>query len=218
MEKYLFYSYLKYLKVTKNTVWPKLLKLPKYILVTVIIALLCFIAAIIFLFLKIIWVTAIFASGEIIFCLVTVYLINYYQISCSALNFQEYKDYCIDLKSWLCTFDITTRESVKDIQKRICGILEKARKEEEFADERTFKWLQTLIIPIVLVCVTAFVSSDDDISVKITSVILTLVVFAIVYGAYSILKSINGLFQKRKIQQLECFANDLQGVLDFFES
>jgi len=200
-----------------QTFWPRLFKLPKHIPILLSIALLSAISASVFLIIKIKLATIISLILELILCGITSHLIERYQIKYSTDNFSEYKKYCINLKLWLADYDIKDIEAIKNIQSRILNKISTIKDEEQRTSDNTFKWLQTLIIPIIIAIVTAFISSDNDMTNTIVNVFTLLMLFFIIYGVYSIIKNIMNVSQKRKTQQLECFASDLQGVLDFYE-
>lgn len=217
MEKYIFYAYLNHLKDTKQTFWPRLFKLPKHIIVVLFITVLSAISASLFLITNIKLATIISLILELVLCGATSCFIERYQIKYSTDNFAEYKKYCINLKFWLTNYDVKDIEAVRDIQSRILKKIATTKDEEQRTSDNTFKWLQALIIPIIIAIVTAFVSSNVDMTTTIVNVFSFLILFAIVYGIYITIKNIIGFSQKRKTQQLECFASDLQGVLDFYE-
>ena len=62
------------------------------------------------------------------------------------------------------------------------------------------------------------VTKQENIEEMIAYALTIVILFAMVYGTIAIIKSISFFHQKRRIEQMECFASDLQGVLDFINS
>ena len=90
--------------------------------------------------------------------------------------------------------------------------------EEENSKARGDRWLQTLIIPAIIAIITAIITKQENIEEMIAYALAIVILFAVVYGIVAIIKTISFFPQKRRIEQMECFASDLQGVLDFINS
>lgn len=82
------------------------------------------------------------------------------------------------------------------------------------SQERTDKWLQALIIPILLAIITTSISNVSDISVMFKNMLIIIIGFVSVYCIFIALQKISNFPNKRMMEKLNCFASDLQGVLD----
>ena len=66
--------------------------------------------------------------------------------------------------------------------------------------------------------VVVALNKQENIEEMLAYALVIVLLFAVVYGTIAIIKSIGSFPQKRRIEQMECFASDLQGVLDFINS
>ena len=66
----------------------------------------------------------------------------------------------------------------------------------------------------MLAVVTAVVSGEDASKEKYTMTFFVVLVFTLVWYLCGIGAKLMNLNSKRKVEQLECFASDLQGILD----
>ena len=214
MEEYLFYNYLKYLKDNDKTFWKGLFKLPWWIIVL-------FFSIIIVLVLSIIYAVFNCAIGALISvfiaCVLSIvihFVVANYRIEFSEERLAEYKKHCIDVLDWLKNNDIHSEEEITSILERVKNNIGVQKDELYKKSEVTFKWMQTLIIPIIIVAFTAMLSSYDDVQIIVYLALSAIFVFALLYSVFGSIKSIVLLPSKRRVEQMQCFANDLQGVLD----
>ena len=112
------------------------------------------------------------------------------------------------------SFDVNSIKDVKIVFDRITIKIDKMKAERESSNARLDKWLQILIIPVVIAIITAIVAKQISIEKMISYSISIIVLFAIIYGTILIFREISYLPKKRRIAQMECFANDLQAILD----
>ncbi len=215
MEKYLFNAYLQYMKDNKETFWPKLLKLPIHILILIGLSLGCIPSALVASFLHKFWLTWTFIGAEFIFVLISWLCLEYYQIKTAHVGFQEYKQHCEKLSEHLKKYDLKTLENIEEILSRITANVNEMKAEYEKRNDHLFKWTQTLIVPIILAVITTVITKQNEFEVMVTNVTAIIMIFAVLYGAFAFLRNLQAFPLKRKIEQLECFATDLQGVLDY---
>ena len=91
------------------------------------------------------------------------------------------------------------------------------KNEDGIKKVRGDRWLKILIIPIMIVIITAITSKQENMGDMIAYSTALVVVFFSIYGGIAIAQEIICLPQKRQIRQMECFASDLQGVLDLIK-
>ena len=89
--------------------------------------------------------------------------------------------------------------------------------EEDKIKARGEKWLQTLIIPTIIAIITAVIAKQDSIEIMLTYTFAIVMIFAVVYGGISVIRSISFFPEKRRIKQMECFMNDLHSALFFMK-
>lgn len=215
MDKYLFYMYLKYLKDKKLTFWPKLLKQPTIVIILFVTIIVFGMASIILSFVNISYY---FVLGsivlEIISCAVLYLYTENYRIICSESATEKYRKYCKNIKKWLIGCGIRDKEAVEVLHNRVIESIEQIKSLDENSQERTDKWLQTLIIPVVLAIITTVISNDSDVDVMFKKTLIIIVCFVSVYCIFIAVQKISNFPNKRMIEKLNCFASDLQGVLD----
>ena len=218
METYLFYAYLKYTKESKLTFWPKLLDRPMSIIVFFSLTLLSCICGAIFALLGWFIAALIGVAAEIVFGSIFYHYSEKYQIEFSVKEYDKYLTYCSNLYKWLKEFNMQSADDIHELCRKIQSKIIRLKTDEENSKARVDRWLQTLIIPIVIVIITAIITKQENIEEMIAYAISVIVLFAVVYGIVVMIKSISLFPQRRRIEQMECFASDLQGVLNFLNS
>lgn len=217
MEKFLFYAYLKYIEDNKLTFWPQLFKLPKHILCL-------FLASIFFIIFAFIsslfsWsiVSAICVLLALVLSIVLYTCIERYQIKCSINKMDDYINYCKELYEWLNSMGVVDKEFIEELHKRISDNVVRLREERQKNSKRIDTWMQTLIIPILIVIITTIISGNNNLTNAVGVVIGILMMFGLLYGVFITIRDIVSFPQKRRIEQLSCFESDLQGILDYTE-
>lgn len=109
---------------------------------------------------------------------------------------------------------IIDREVVEVLHSRVIENIEQLKSLDKESLERTDKWLQALIIPIVLAIITTSISNVSDIAVIFKNTLIIIICFVSVYCIFIAVQKISNFPNKRMIEKLNCFAGDLQGVLD----
>lgn len=71
-------------------------------------------------------------------------------------------------------------------------------KHREKHNESMFKWLQTLIMPLVLVLVSGIVALQKDLSELLEYSIIFFIVILFVFGTFFLLKNLMNFNEKRK--------------------
>lgn len=214
MENYLFYAYLNFAKDNKQTFWPKLLSQPKAIIIIFSLVFVSCLSASVFALFNCLIGVIISITVELIFGGIFCWLSDKHHIDFCFEEYSKYKKYCNDLFLWMKSFDVNSIKDVKIVFDRITIKIDKMKAERESSNARLDKWLQILIIPVVIAIITAIVAKQISIEEMISYSISIIVLFAIIYGTILIFREISYLPQKHRIAQMECFANDLQAILD----
>jgi len=215
MDRYLFYMYLEYLKENKLTFWPKLLKRPKMIIGLLIAVVVFGVTSVILSFFDdTIRYAFIIATLEFGMCMFLYFYTEHYKIICSKKRADEYRDYCKKIKRWLAGCHIKTEDAIKILLGRVNKSIEELESLDKDSQLRIDKWLQALVIPILLAIITTVLSTNSDMEVMVAGTITIIICFIALYCGYTGVQRIANFPNKRMYQQLKCFASDLQGVLD----
>lgn len=213
METYIFYNYLKWRKDSKNTTINKLLKmpiLPKLLIISLITS-------------GIISLIALFFSEKISFAFIIIEVILgiislFYSeklfIDNSNQKYQDYKLYCNDLSTWLQSFDIIKKEQIAILQKRIDIIVSESKTKSVSRRETAEKWLQVLLIPIILAIANNIINSQTDLNKVIAYIISIMIIFLSIYSTTLAFVSVFSLLDNWQISKYKQFSNDLQSVID----
>lgn len=212
----LFDNYRKYLKQNKDKVFKAFFKLPKFAIAMFVIILLTVIYAILSIFIKhlqqwYVWCLII----EVIACIALYFYTEHYQIKTSSIKLQVYKEYCEEINSWLRTTGlVVNKKNLTKIINRVNHdilIMEDKRNKRR---DRIEKWIQVLIIPILLAIFSEMIREQAKLSVLIAYALVLLISIGSLALAFLCCYNIIDFFQKRKLEQLKSFSKDLQGVID----
>lgn len=215
MDRYLFYMYLEYLKDNDLTFWSQMWKQPKK-MISLLIAV-CVLGAISIILsffdatIRYAFIAAIFEFGT---CIVLYFYTEHYKITCSKKRADEYRDYCEKIKKWLVECNIKTEVAIKSLLDRVNKSIEEIESLDKDSQLRTDKWLQALVIPVLLAIITTVLNTNSDMEVMISGTITIIICFIALYCGYTGVRRIANFPNKRMYQQLKCFASDLQGVWD----
>ena len=218
METYLFYAYLKYAKENKQSFWPKLLSRPVSVIIFFLLTLLSCVCGAIFALLGWSIAALIGMVGEIVFGILFYNCSEKYHIEFCVEEYDKYTEYCSNLHKWLEKFNKQRPDEIRALYDKIQTKIARMKTEEENSKARGDRWLQTLIIPAIIAIITAIITKQENIEEMIAYALAIVILFAVVYGIVAIIKTISFFPQKRRIEQMECFVSDLQGVLDFINS
>ena len=150
-----------------------------------------------------------------ILCISLYFYTENFQIKNSDVRFLVYKEYCDEIQQWLVECGIVvTKENITELMLRIEKEIGKAEKQRATTRERIEKWIQILIIPILLAVFSAIIRAQTDLTVLFTYTLAFLIVIGSMALAFINCYNIFDFFKKRKLEQLKSLYNDLQGVLD----
>ena len=92
--------------------------------------------------------------------------------------------------------------------------IDKLEKQRAATRERIEKWVQILIIPILLAVFSAIIKEQTDLTILFAYTTTFLIALGSLALAFLNCYNIFDFLKKRKIEQLKSLASDLQGVLD----
>ena len=136
------------------------------------------------------------------------------EIKYSRERYNDFLKTTYDLFAWLSTFDIKTKEDIELIKNRLIDDLNKRDELKRQRSEKIDKWMQTLIVPLILAIVTSFVSNKTDIEVLMGYVLAFLAFVGIVYAGVWVIRSVHGFWDNRKRDKIEYLIDDLQSIID----
>lgn len=215
MEWILYYSYLKFRKDNMESIPRRLVQLPA--LVIVLLCLLC-ISTIAGLIVSLIATIKIFAwipiGIESICCIILYFYTENYQIRMSDVKLEEYRAYCEEVYKWLESCCISSKEEIQDIKNRLLSYIVRTETDRKYKKESVDKWLQVLVIPVILAVLSVLINQQAGIEYALSYAFSIIFVFLLIYGAIWGVRRVKYFFSERKLDQIQYFADDLQGVLD----
>ena len=215
MEYHLLNSYLKYQNDHGESFLKSLKMLPISIKVLFVITIICLFASLICLFLdwSSIWFY-LFTSMEVIMAFVLYFLQERREIKYSRERYNDFIKTTYDLFVWLSTFDIKTKEDIETIRKRLIDDLNARDELKRQRSDKIDKWMQTLVVPLILAIITSFISNKTDIETLIVYVFELLAFTGLIYAIIWIFRSIKGIWDNRKRDNIEYLIDDLQSIID----
>lgn len=215
MEFYIFNSYLKYQKENSPSLFRKMKKTPKYLWILLGLAVICAISGMIFSFIEnLSWLFLVFAPAEIVFTFMAFVLQERWEIKHSDREMEKFKTSSIEFYNWLSNLSIKSREDIELLLERLNDYRDGQIEKREKQNNKIDKWMQTLIIPLILAIITALISNQADIESVLTFIFFMLAIVAMIYGLIWLVRSVVGILQTQRRNQLDYFITDLQGVLD----
>ncbi len=215
MDNFIFNEYLKFKTEYFGGTLARIVKLPRHLVTLFFITIISAIASILLLFMLnnpyVYWIPT---TIEIASVIALGICSNKYNIDNNQKHTEEYIEYCRNLYKDFCKKYVKTEKQFFEIlnraNKKISDIQTKIDKNIEI----TNKWMQTLIIPILLAVFKAFIDSEENISLILNSsffmMILTIVIYAFIIFGFSL---INYDIKKQQ-NELKNYAEDLQSILD----
>ena len=215
MEFYIFNSYLKYQKENSPSFFRTMKKTPKYLWILLGLAVICAISGMIFSFIEnLSWLFLVFAPAEIVFTFMAFVLQERWEIKHSDREMEEFKTSSIELYNWLSNLSITSQEDIELLLERLNDYRDGQIEKREKQNNKIDKWMQTLIIPLILAIITALISNQADIESVLIFIFFMLAIVAMIYGLIWLVRSVVGILQTQRRNKLDYFITDLQGVLD----
>ena len=233
MEKRLLNLYLKNLKSQNESVWKKIVKLPRGIVAQLVVSLVLLVIALVFAILfsaeislqgwkticAIVYIVLVSISFTL--CFTALSATGKYEIEISDNSMDEYWKRCKANEEWikneLSLSDANITDDILQIKQRIEAQRNAITSEADKKAERTDKWLQALAVPFVLAIFTAIIDKNDDVINAISTVFAILIVGFGFYGFVLLINNVLNLFRKQKVEKLKLFADELQGIIDMHQ-
>ena len=215
MEWILYYNYRKFQKDYLGSISERLLRFP--VPAVILLCLLCVntIAVLIFALIPAIKIFTWIPVGiELICCVVLYFYTERDQVKMSYENLEDYRIYCNDIYKWLQSCSFSTKEEIQEIRRRLLTHIEKAQTDSKYKKESMDKWLQVLVIPVILVILSTLINQETDFVQAMNYASSSILIFLVVYGEIWGVRRVRYFLSECKLQQVQWFAEDLQGVLD----
>ena len=216
MELLLYRSYLKYLKDNKTPVSEALKKIPKVMLRLSIALILSAICAVVVLCIERIRRYFFVPLGiEAIVSLIVFSYAQHYEIKNSDKDIKEHKKYCQALYIWLKKSLISVEpKDIVELKSRMDSRLKKYAETQQRTTDIIMRFIQTLIIPVILTVLTVILNNQIDISVilaySIAAIMLLCFFIVTLFGFVSFIN----LIRKNECEKMNSFSKDLQSILD----
>ena len=211
MELLLYRSYLKYLKDNKIPVSEALKKIPKVMLGLLIALILSAICAVVVLCIEQIRQYFFIALGiETIVSLIVFLYAQHYEIKNSDKDIKEHKKYCEALYIWLRKSLISVEpKDIVELKSRMDSRLEKYAETQQRTTDIIMRFIQTLIIPVILTVLTVILNNQIDINVILAYgfVAIMLLCFFIV-TLFGFVSFIN-LIRKNEYEKMNSFSKEI---------
>ena len=215
MEREYLYNYLLYQKEHNKSSWKKLIRLPWYILLLLTVSFVLLITTfILYCFLSNKLPVIILEIAAMIVIFTTCFLSEKHQVSTSKSTLQNYAESRANLNGWLKTVHINSDEDKKLLLSRLKEYISSQESNMKMSADRWDKWLQVLVIPVVLSLITTIIANQKDVSMIIVSVMTIMFIFGMLYGLFFLLKTLSDIPINRKLNQMRYFAKDLQSTMD----
>lgn len=216
MELLVYRSYLKYLKDNRMPMSKAFKKMPKTMVALLIILLLSAISVILVICIekiRIYFYAAIAIEVTIAF---SVFLYGqHYEIKNSDQDIKKYKTYCTNLFLWLTNTSVSVeRKDIIELKNRMVDRLEKHEQKQQKTYDVAIRFIQVLIIPIVLTILTVVLNKQVDISMILAYGFITIMILSFLAVTLFGFISFVNLIRKNELEKMKSFVIDLQGILD----
>lgn len=152
---------------------------------------------------------------QVVLCIGLYFYTENFQIKNSDYRLTIYQEYCEEIKLWLIKIGIiVNKENITELVSRIEKEIEKSEKQRKATRDRIEKWIQILIIPILLALFSSIIREQTDLTTLFAYAIAFLVALGSIALVFLNCYNVFDFFKKRKLEQLKSLCNDLQGVLD----
>lgn len=216
MELLLYRSYLKYLKDNRVPMSKAFKKMPKTMVSLLIILLLSVISVILVICIEKIRMYFYAAIAIEITIAFAVFLYGqHYEIENSDQDIKEYETYCSNLFVWLKNTSVSVaRKDIIELKSRMVNRLEKHEQKQQRTYDVAIRFIQVLIIPIVLTVLTVVLNNQIDISLIFTYGFIAIMILSfLAVTSFGFISFVN-LIRKNESEKMKSFVNDLQGILD----
>lgn len=211
----LLYCYLNFQKEQNTSISKKLVKLPRHIFICAIMLFAAIIATLVLTFFPDLRLFEyICCTLAVILCIIMYIITERFQINTSNTSIGKYQTYCTELRKWLNENNIKSNDEINLLHKRLIEHINEKKEERKEQNDRVDKWTQTLAIPVLLAIITTMIDKGISIQDSIFFSLGLVFIFAICCCIVWFMKIMIQFPDKRKIEQMKFFADDLQVLLD----
>ena len=215
METYIFYCYLKYKKKNNSTLRTMLKKVPTKIIVMIITTFLCAVLGLICsFFVRWPWLFWVFAIAECSLGFRAFILVEKWEVNISDKELDNFKSSSRELYEWLSKMSISSKENIEILINRFKNTVLEQKNQHRQQSDKIDKWMQTLIIPLIIAIITALIANQVEINKIVIYTVYLLAVAGMVYGLIWLIRSIIAAIKNIRRSDMENFIEDLQGVID----
>ncbi len=216
MELLLYRSYLKYLKNNRMPMSKAFKKMPKTMVALLIILLLSAISVIVVICIEKIRIYFYAAIAiEVIIAFAVFLYGQHYEIKNSDQDIKKYKTYCTNLFLWLTNTSVSVeKKDIIELKNRMVNRLEKHEQKQQRTYDVAIRFIQVLIIPIVLTVLTVVLNKQIDISLIFAYGFIAIMILSFLAVTSFGFISFFNLIRKNESEKMKSFVNDLQGILD----
>lgn len=216
MELLLYRSYLKYLKDTRVPMSKAFKRMPKTMVALLIFLLLSAISVIVVICIEKIRICFYAAIAiEVTIAFIVFLYGQHYEIKNSDQDIKEYETYCSNLFVWLKNTSVSVaRKDIIELKNRLVNRLEKYEQNQQKTYDVAIRFIQVLIIPIVLTILTVVLNKQVDISMILAYGFITIMILSFLAVTLFGFISFVNLIRKNEFEKMKSFVNDLQGILD----
>ena len=149
-----------------------------------------------------------------------IYAISYfytenYRIRIAELKINTYCAHCQSLMEWFEAAGVVIdAKNIAELKNRLEKSIRKKEEACTTADARKQRLMELLLIPVLVVIYTQWMKNESDLSILMGSAMSMLLAFGTVTFIGIGISRVYSFFRRRKLEQLKCFAADLQGILD----
>lgn len=216
MELLLYRSYLKYLKNNRMPMSKAFKKMPKTMVALLIILLLSAISVIVVICIEKIRIYFYAAIAiEVIIAFAVFLYGQHYEIKNSDQDIKKYKTYCTNLFLWLTNTSVSVeKKDIIELKNRMVNRLEKHEQKQQRTYDVAIRFIQVLIIPVVLTVLTVVLNKQIDISLIFAYGFIAIMILSFLAVTSFGFISFFNLIRKNESEKMKSFVNDLQGILD----
>ena len=212
MDEILFDGYRKYQKCLKGNIIKTVLRLPIGAIVIIALAFASMVLSFVFRFNESLqWLSSVFFLIEILTCISSHFYIENFRIKTSNKRLVSYLEYCSNLYAWIKSTGVAaSAQNIQTIMTRVekrVALLEGKRKHVQ---DTIWHIVNILIIPLLLAIFSSWMKDQTNLP-DLIAASLSIVFFV---GSIGLLYTVFSIFQKHRIEQLRCFFEDLQGIID----
>lgn len=220
METLLFDSYRVFQKGNNKNIIRRFFKLPVFAIVLFFIAIVSAISAMTLTFFGKQNIALICAGVEAVAGIVTFIYTEHYRLKTIDKRLATYRNYCSDVHAWLSgTGFVVTQQNIQEVLVRIKQQIERQEHRRKTKIAIIGRFVEALFIPFLLAVFSTWMAGNTDLAVLIAGALSIFCVVGTLGMLVYFVDAILSFYQKHKLEQWRCFADDLQGVIDTqFES